>query len=332
MFIATANLLDPIQPAFLDRMEVLRLTGYTGAEKLVIAEHHLIPKQLEANGLEPATIEFTREGVQRVIADYTKEAGLRNLERELAAICRKVAVRVARDPADPGLPLIVDPETAAGLLGPARHHSEELLDRDRVGVATGLAWTAAGGDLMLIEVTAVPGKGKLALTGQLGEVMKESAQAALSFARAYAARVPRPAAAAAAGNGEGPDRDGRRFFAEHDVHVHVPAGSIPKDGPSAGITIATAIISVLVAAPVDRRVAMTGEITLRGDVLPIGGLKEKVMAAKLAGVRTVLVPALNRRDLSEVPDPIKEGLDIRCVDDMDEVLAAALLQAEPAPG
>jgi len=324
MFIATANLLDPIQPAFLDRMEVLRLTGYTESEKLVIAEHHLIPKQLEANGLDPGYVEFTREGVQRVIADYTKEAGLRNLERELAAICRKVAVRVARDPADPGLPLIVDPETAAGLLGAARHYSEELLDRDRVGVATGLAWTAAGGDLMLIEVTAVPGKGKLALTGQLGEVMKESAQAALSFARAYAARAPRPAAAA----GDADDRNGRRFFAEHDLHVHVPAGSIPKDGPSAGITIATAILSVLLDAPVDRRVAMTGEITLRGDVLPIGGLKEKVMAARLAGVRTVLVPALNRRDLSEVPDPIKEGLDIRCVADMDEVLAAALLSLE----
>jgi ATP-dependent Lon protease len=323
MFIATANLLDPIQPAFLDRMEVLRLTGYTEAEKLAIAERHLIPKQLEANGVTTDHVVFHREGVARIIADYTKEAGLRNLERELASICRKVAVRVARGETrgaegSGGLPVHVGPEVAAELLGPARHHAEELLNRDRVGVATGLAWTAAGGDLMFIEVTAVPGKGKLALTGQLGEVMRESAQAAHSYARAYAARH------------EAARGDGRRFFAEHDVHVHVPAGSIPKDGPSAGITIATAILSVLLAIPVDRRVAMTGEITLRGDVMPIGGLKEKVMAAKLAGVVRVLVPALNRRDLVEVPEAVKEGLDIRFVEHMDDVLAAALTTPPPA--
>jgi ATP-dependent Lon protease len=311
MFIATANLLDPIQPAFVDRMEVIRLTGYTAAEKLAIARRHLIPKQMEANGVGDDYLAFTEAGIARIIADYTREAGLRNLERELAALCRKVAVRVAgaADGAPPPK-LLVEPAVAGELLGPARHHSEELLDRDRVGVATGLAWTAAGGDLMFIEVVAVPGKGNLLLTGQLGEVMKESAQAALSYARAYA--------------GEKTEGGGETYFATHDVHVHVPAGSIPKDGPSAGITIAAAILSVLLGRPVNRRLAMTGEITLRGDVLPIGGLKEKVMAAKLAGVKAVIVPQLNRRDLTEVPDAVKEGLAFHFVDHMDAVLALAL--------
>ena len=319
MFVTTANLLEPIPPAFLDRMEVIRITGYTEADKLAIARRHLVPKQVAANGLGDAEVEFTDEGVRKVIADYTREAGLRNLEREIAAICRKVAVRVARR-ADrgepPDAPVVVDAERVAADLGPPRHHSEELLDRDRVGVATGLAWTAAGGDLMFIEVVAVPGKGKLLLTGQLGEVMRESAQAALSYARAYAGRERLA---------------GAEFFAGHDVHVHVPAGSIPKDGPSAGITIATAILSVLLGRPVDRGLAMTGEITLRGDVMPIGGLKEKVMAAKLAGVRRVMVPQLNRRDLAEIPDRIREGIEFELVDHMDRVLELALGPAE-APG
>jgi ATP-dependent Lon protease len=319
MFIATANLLDPIQPAFLDRMEVIRLTGYTEAEKLHIARRHLIPKQMEANGIEPGHLELTDPGVARIIADYTREAGLRNLERELASICRKVAVRVARRAEDEELaPLVVDPETAAELLGPPKHASEELLDRDRVGVATGLAWTAAGGDLLFIEAVAVPGKGKLLLTGQLGEVMRESAQAALSYARAFAGRP--------GGGGDSED-----FFARHDVHVHAPAGSIPKDGPSAGITIAVAVLSVLLDRPVHRRLAMTGEITLRGDVLPIGGLKEKVMAAKLAGVERVVLPGLNRRDLPEVPESIREGIELIFVDHMDEVLELALKPPAPAP-
>jgi len=311
LFITTANLLDPIQPAFLDRMEVIRLTGYTDAEKLSIARRHLIPKQLEANGVTADHVTFTDAGIGRIIADYTREAGLRNLERELAAICRKVAVGVAGAPAETAPPgWVIEPAAVGELLGPAKHHSEELLDRDRVGVATGLAWTAAGGDLMFIEVVAVPGKGNLLLTGQLGDVMKESAQAALSYARAYA--------------GERLTGGGEELFSTHDVHIHVPAGSIPKDGPSAGITIAAAIISVLLGRPVNRRLAMTGEITLRGDVLPIGGLKEKVMAAKLAGVKTVVLPRLNRRDLVEVPDPVKEGLAFHFVDHMDDVLAIAL--------
>jgi len=328
MFITTANLLDPIQPAFLDRMEVIRLTGYTEADKLEIARRHLIPKQIAANGLSGADIKFTEDGVRRVIGDHTREAGLRNLERELASLCRKVAVQVARRPvsATAGATaeaVTVTPEVVAELLGPPRHHSEELLAFDRIGVATGLAWTAAGGDLLFVEVVAVPGKGKLLLTGQLGEVMKESAQAALSYARSYAGRV-------AAADGDADGDGGAGFFAEHDVHVHVPAGSIPKDGPSAGITIATAILSVLLAKPVDRRLAMTGEITLRGDVMPIGGLKEKVMAAKIAGVNRVVIPKLNERDLTEIPDALTEGIHFERVEHMDQVLRVALGVEPPA--
>jgi ATP-dependent Lon protease len=314
LFIATANLLEPIQPAFLDRMEVIRLSGYTEEEKLEIARRHLIPKQMRENGISEEYVAFTEAGIRKIIADYTKEAGLRNLERELASICRKVAVRVARGESGQ---VIVDPAKVEELLGPRKHYSEELLDRDRVGVATGLAWTAAGGDLLFIEVVAVPGKGQLMLTGQLGDVMKESAQAALSYARAFAGS-----------HGDIPDD----FFAKHDIHVHVPAGSIPKDGPSAGITIGTAILSVLTQRPVSRRLAMTGEITLRGDVLPIGGVKEKVLAAKLAGVETVLLPKLNRRDLVEVPETVKKGLTFHFVEHMGEVVGLALLpSAQPGP-
>jgi ATP-dependent Lon protease len=227
-------------------------------------------------------------------------------------------VRVARGETEP---VAVDRGRVEELLGPRKHFSEELLDRDRVGVATGLAWTAVGGDLLFIEVVAVPGKGQLLLTGQLGDVMKESAQAALSYARSYAG----------AHAGEVQEAE---FFAKHDVHVHVPAGSIPKDGPSAGITIGTAILSVLTGRAVNRRVAMTGEITLRGDVLPIGGLKEKVLAAQAAGVHTIIVPRLNRRDLAEVPEAIRKELTFHFVDHMDEVLRLALLvkgaEAKPA--
>jgi ATP-dependent Lon protease len=312
LFIATANMLEPVQPAFLDRMEVLRLTGYTEEEKLKIAERHLVPKQMRENGINPEHIIFTPDGIRQVISAYTKEAGLRNLERELAAICRKVAVRVARGES---AQVTIGPAQAEELLGPHKHFAEELLERDRVGVATGLAWTAVGGDLLFIEVVAVPGKGQLMLTGQLGDVMKESAQAALSYARAWAGA-----------HDLSPD-----YFAKHDIHIHVPAGSIPKDGPSAGITIGTAILSVLTGKPVNRRVAMTGEITLRGDILPIGGLKEKVLAAKLAGIHTVIVPKLNHRDLAEVPETIKKGLGFHFVEHMDEVLELALLPALAVP-
>jgi ATP-dependent Lon protease len=312
LFIATANMLEPIQPAFLDRMEVIRLTGYTEEEKLQIAERHLVPKQMRENGLAAEHLQFTADGIRQVIAGYTKEAGLRNLERELAAICRKVAVRVARGET---VQMTAGTAEVEELLGPRKHFAEELLERDRVGVATGLAWTAVGGDLLFIEVVAVPGKGHLLLTGQLGEVMKESAQAALSYARSWAGT-----------QGLSPE-----LFAKQDIHIHVPAGSIPKDGPSAGITIGTAILSVLTGKAVNRRVAMTGEITLRGEILPIGGLKEKVLAAKLAGVQTVIVPKLNQRDLSEIPETIKKGLTFHFVEHMDEVLELALVPAVPPP-
>jgi ATP-dependent Lon protease len=311
LFITTANLLDPIQPAFLDRMEVLRLSGYTTSEKLQIARRHLIPKQLREHGLSRRQLSFTDAAVRRIIVDYTQEAGLRNLERELAAVCRKVAVRVA---ADQDGPTSVTLPRVEQMLGPARHFSEELLSRDRVGVATGLAWTAAGGDLLFIEVLAVAGKGELVLTGQLGEVMKESAQAALSFARSRTG-----------------SELGAEYFANHDLHIHVPAGSVPKDGPSAGITIATAIVSVLRGLSVDRRVAMTGEITLRGEVLPIGGIKEKVLAARSAGVHAVVLPRLNRRDFAELASDLTKGLTVHYVDHMDEVLAIALPGFEAPP-
>lgn len=311
LFITTANLLEPIQPAFLDRLELIPLTGYTEDEKLVIARRHLIPKLMAEHGLSEAVLTFNEAAIRRVISEYTKEAGLRGFSRELARICRKVAVRVAgggqgRDR--------IGAKEVGELLGPAKHYSEELLQSDRIGVATGLAWTAAGGDLMFIEVVAIPGKGELLLTGQLGEVMKESAQAAMSFARSYAAAQGVP----------------RSFFAEHDFHVHVPAGSIPKDGPSAGITIATAIVSVLTGRPVYRKLAMTGEITLRGDVLPIGGIREKVMAARLAGVREVILPKLNERDLVEVPAPIKKGLRFHYAEHVDQVLERALARRTKA--
>ena len=312
MFIATANMLEPIQPAFLDRMEVIRLSGYTEEEKLRIAHLHLIPKQMRENGITEENIEVTDEGVKTIISGYTREAGLRNLEREVAAICRKVAVKVARGEVER---VVINAEKVEELLGVRKHFSEELLDRDRVGVATGLAWTAVGGDLLFIEVVAVPGKGQILMTGHLGDVMKESAQAAISYARAYAGTHAMP----------------EDFFATHDIHVHVPAGSIPKDGPSAGITIGTALLSVLTQRPVNRRVAMTGEITLRGDVLPIGGLKEKALAAKLAGVHTILVPKLNRRDLAEIPDTIKKDLTFHFVEHMDDVLPLALLDRPAAP-
>jgi len=326
LFIATANLLEPIQPAFRDRMEVLRLSGYTEQEKVVIARGHLIPKQLEANGLTADQVEVTDDGLRTIIASYTKEAGLRNLERELASVFRKVAVTVARgEVAEDAAPRTIDDQAVEGMLGAARHFSEELLGRDRVGVATGLAWTAAGGDLMFIEVAAVSGSGKLRLTGQLGDVMKESGQAALSFARAWSESE--------SGSDAAPTKppvpaERRRFFAEHDIHIHVPAGSIPKDGPSAGITIAAALLSVLTGRPVNRRVAMTGEITLRGDVLPIGGLKEKVLAARGAGVEAVILPRLNERDLAEIPEHLKEGVTFHLVDSVDEVLGLALLSPQ----
>src|SRR5512132_4380001 len=312
LFIATANILDPIQPAFLDRMEVIRLSGYTLEEKLAIARRHLIPKQMEENGISEANVEFTDGGVRKIIEAYTREAGLRNLEREIGAICRKVAVTVAKGKSRR---YRITGATVEKMLGAVKHFSDELLKRDQVGVATGLAWTSVGGDILFIEALAVRGKGGLRLTGQLGDVMKESAQAAMSYARAHASEL-------------GIAED---FFETHDVHVHVPEGSIPKDGPSAGITMAAAMISAFTQRKLRRDVAMTGEITLRGEVLPIGGVKEKVLAARQARIKTIVLPRLNRRDVVQISSKMLHDMTFRYVETVQEVIDVALLPATDAP-
>ena len=311
LFIATANILDPIQPAFLDRMEVIRLSGYTLEEKKAIARRHLIPKQLEENGISEASLEFTESGVERIIEAYTREAGLRNLEREIGSVCRKVAVAVAKGKSRR---YRISASSVEKMLGPVKHFADELLKKDEVGVATGLAWTSVGGDILFIEALAVRGKGGLRLTGQLGDVMKESAQAAMSYARAHASDLGIP----------------DDFFETHDVHVHVPEGSIPKDGPSAGITMATAMISAFTQRMARRDVAMTGEITLRGEVLPIGGVKEKVLAARQANIKTIILPRLNRRDVVQVNPRVLHGVQFEYVDNVDQVLAIALFPREPS--
>jgi ATP-dependent Lon protease len=308
MFVVTANTLDTIQPAFLDRMEVIRLSGYTDEEKVMICKRHIIPKQMEENGIAGTEVTWTDGGIMRIITGYTKEAGLRNLEREIGAVCRKIAVQVAEGKQEASYR--IGEADVEKYLGPIKHFAEELLERDQVGVATGLAWTSVGGDILFIEATSVKGKGRLSLTGQLGEVMKESAQAALTYAKAHAEEQNIP-----------PD-----FFETHDIHIHVPAGAIPKDGPSAGITITTAIISMLTGKPVKRNVAMTGEVTLRGDVLPIGGVKEKVLAARAAKISTVILPKLNERDLIDVADPIKRDMEFFFVEHVEDVLKIALLE------
>ncbi len=307
LFIATANMLEPIQPAFLDRMEVIRLSGYTEEEKTVIARRHLIPKQIKENGLKDSQIGFEDSGVGRVIAAYTREAGLRNLERELATICRKVARKVAEGDLKGRMKVVAG--NVDGFLGAPRILPEESLKVDRVGVATGLAWTASGGDILFVEATTMEGKSHLMLTGHLGDVMKESAQAALSYARARAASL---------GISE-------NFFSTHDIHVHVPEGAIPKDGPSAGITMAVAMFSAISGRPVLRDVAMTGEITLRGQVLPVGGIKEKILAARRAGIKRIILPALCRRALEDMPDYVRKDLTFLYVEDVEQVFAAALV-------
>src|SRR6202158_2860561 len=310
LFIATANVLDPIQPAFLDRMEVIRLSGYTLEEKKAIARRHLIPKQMDENGVGEANLEFTEGGVGKIIEAYTREAGLRNLEREIGSICRKVAVSVAKGKSRR---YRITGASVEKMLGPVKHFADELLQKDQVGGATGLAWRSVGGDILFIEALAVRGKGGLRLTGQLGDVMKESAQAAMSYARAHARDLGIP----------------DDFFETHDVHVHVPEGSIPKDGPSAGITMVTAMISAFIQRPIRRDVAMTGEITLRGEVLPIGGVKEKVLAARQAKIRTIVLPKLNKRDVLAISSRMVHDLTFRYVETVDEVLEFSL---PPAPG
>ncbi|HSO24697.1 MAG TPA: endopeptidase La [Chondromyces sp.] len=305
LFIATGNLTETIQPAFLDRMEVIRLSGYTEEEKLEIARGHLLPRQIEEAGLAGRGLDFTGAAVRRLITGYTSESGLRNLEREIGSVCRKVAVQVAegRRPARR-----ITPATVERLLGPPRFLDERPLSADRIGVATGLAFTAVGGDILLVEAVPLAGKGGLELTGSLGEVMKESAAAALSLVKAQA----------------GPLGIADDWFAGHSLHVHVPAGGIPKDGPSAGVTLLAAMVSAASGRAVRHDLAMTGEITLRGDVLAVGGVKEKVLAAIRAGIPEVLLPAANERDLVDIPKSARRKLKFRFVTTVDEVLEAAL--------
>ena len=309
MFVTTANMLDPIQPAFRDRMEIIQLSGYTEEEKLEIAKRHLIPKQIEQHGLKKSQINFTDEGIRSMINLYTQEAGLRNLEREIAAVCRKVAKQVATGEKKVRK---IHTDNLDQFLGRPKIFQEELLKRDQIGVATGLAWTPVGGDVLFVEATAMRGRGGLTLTGQLGDVMKESAQAALSYARSHAKEF-------------GIAED---FFSKNDIHVHVPEGAIPKDGPSAGVTMATAILSLLTGKAVHRKIAMTGEITLRGEVLPVGGIKEKVLAARRAKIDTVILPALNKRDLEDVNETIRKEMRFIPVDDIKSVFKAALLESK----
>ncbi len=311
MFICTANLTDTIQPAFLDRMEVIRLSGYTEDEKLEIARRHLVPKQLEEHGLTPENLLFTDPSLKAIVNNYTREAGLRSFEREIAQVSRKVARKVAEG--QTGSVRVV-PGSLKKFLGAAKTLPEERLKKDTVGIATGLAWTATGGDVLFIEAQVMKGKGRLTLTGQLGDVMKESAQAALSWARSHA-------------RAHGIKDE---VFAQNDLHVHVPEGAIPKDGPSAGITMATSILSALTGRAVRAGLAMTGEITLRGQVLPIGGLKEKILAARRAHIDTIVCPKLNKKDLDEVAPHLRRGMSFHLVDDVEEVLALALVPP-PAP-
>ncbi|MGB8992877.1 MAG: endopeptidase La [Desulfobaccales bacterium] len=308
MFITTANLVDPIPSALRDRMEIIRLAGYTEEEKLEIVRRHLLPRQLQENGLYPKDLTLSNEVLRQVIMYYTLEAGLRNLEREIGSLCRKVARRIAEGEKGP---FAITRGNLHLYLGPPRYLPEGEVEKDEVGVATGLAWTQVGGETLAVEASLMKGKGQLTLTGQLGDVMKESGQAALSYARARADRL-----------GLAPD-----FYEKLDIHIHVPAGATPKDGPSAGVTMATALVSALTQIPVRRDVAMTGEITLRGKVLPIGGLKEKAIAALRARVKKVIIPEANKKDLVEIPKNVKRRLKFVPVSDMDEVLTEALLRS-----
>jgi ATP-dependent Lon protease len=305
MFITTANILDPIPPALRDRMEVLDLLGYTEEEKFKIAKEFLVPKQVEAHGLSEKDIQFEEEALLRIALEYTREAGVRNLEREIAHICRGVARRVAEGH---GAPSIIKPDDVPSYLGPIKFFSEVAERTSEPGVATGLAWTPTGGDILFVEATRMKGRKGFSLTGQLGDVMKESAQAALSYVRARAKALKIP----------------EDFFDHSDIHIHVPAGAIPKDGPSAGVTMFTAITSLLTGRPVRSDVAMTGEITLRGLVLPVGGIKEKVLAARRAGITTVILPGRNEKDLEEVPEQVKKDMKFHFVQRMDEVIRFAL--------
>jgi ATP-dependent Lon protease len=310
IFITTANLLEPIPPALRDRMEIIEVPGYTEVEKLAIARNFLLPKALDSHGLTPEQLIVTDDALRRVIREYTEESGVRNLEREMGSLCRKAARRIASDNA-PGQ-IVIDAPNLPDFLGVPRYEFGRAEERDEVGMATGAAVTSVGGDLLTIEVLLMEGKGDLILTGQLGEVMQESARAAISYARSRAAEYGLEAG----------------FFDRRNIHVHIPAGAIPKDGPSAGITIATALISALTGRKVRKDVAMTGEVTLRGKVLPIGGLREKTLAAHRGGIRTFILPKRNAKDIAELPEVVRNEMELILVSSLDEVLSVALLPAE----
>jgi len=309
MFITTANVLDTIPPALRDRMEVLELPGYSEDQKLMIAKEFLIPKEIEEHGLTSEYIEFQEAATQVIISSYTREAGVRNLEREIATVCRGVAKDVAREIKDK---VIITPENLHKFLGAVKFFPEVAERTSEPGVATGLAWTPTGGDIIFVEATKMRGEKGLMLTGQLGDVMKESAQAALAYVRSKAKEL----------NIE------EDFFEKHDIHIHVPAGAIPKDGPSAGVTMFVALVSLLTNVPIRNDVAMTGEITLRGLVLPVGGIKEKVLAANRAGIKTVILPRKNEKDLEEIPERIRKEMNFKFVQRMDEAIELALKHPE----
>jgi ATP-dependent Lon protease len=305
LFIATANVLDTVPGPLRDRMEILELPGYIEEDKLAIAKGYLVPRQTAENGLKPGDVNFTDDAIREIIRSYTREAGVRQLERELGAVCRSVATRIAEGLKET---IVVNKESLPTYLGPQKFFSEIALRTSLPGVATGLAWTPFGGDILFVEATKIPGEGKLILTGQLGDVMKESAQAALSLVKSHSETL-------------GIDAD---IFKKNDLHIHIPAGAIPKDGPSAGVTLFVALVSLLTGRRISKDVAMTGEISLRGLVLPVGGIKEKMLAAKRAGISTVLLPELNRRDLEEIPPAGRDGIRFEFLKTADEALRLAL--------
>jgi ATP-dependent Lon protease len=307
MFIATANTVDLIPDPLLDRFEVLYLSGYTEVEKEKIAFRYLIPREMNAAGLAEHSVRFTTEAVHKIISEYTREAGLRNLQRQIASLCRKIARdRLSREFREE--PAFVTPQIVETLLGPKKYYFEVSQAKDRIGVATGLAWTDTGGEIIFIEATKMKGKNQLILTGSLGTVMKESAQAAMSYIRSHTDDFHIP----------------EDFFEQHDIHIHVPAGAIPKDGPSAGLTIAVALLSLITNRPCRRDTALSGELTLTGRILPVGGIKEKVLAAHRAGIKTVVFPTKNETNLKEIPEEIQSDLEIIKIDELNDVIDRVL--------
>jgi len=305
MFILTANLTDTIPSALLDRMEVINLSGYTEEEKKIIAETYLLPRQIRENGISPKKMTISSEAMRQIITEYTSEAGLRNLEREIGTISRKLARKIAEGEKGP---FHISKNNLQKYLGVPKFIAEMDQEESQIGLSTGLAWTQVGGEVLYVEATLIQGKGELIITGQLGEVMQESARAAVSYARAHLSFFGLE----------------ENYFENTDVHIHVPAGAIPKDGPSAGIAMATALISVLTNKPVNKYVAMTGEITLRGRVLPIGGLKEKALGALRAGIKTIIIPEKNMKDLAEIPANVKRKIKFIMAKNMKDVLPIAI--------